>query len=93
MPLHGHIHNGVVILDDPTSLPDGTLVSVKPLPQPAPTSHPRGPAAAILEGLRRLGPFQGDPEEWNRLLEDLRRSKQEALPLELEREKLNGELP
>ena len=91
MTLHGHIHNGVVVLDDPTALPNGTPVSVQPLA--APTQHPRGSPARILETLQRLGPFQGDPAEWDAAYEDLRRSKQANMPLEREREELNGELP
>jgi hypothetical protein len=72
MTLRGHIHNGVVILDDPTSLPDGTPVSVKPLPQPAPTPAPRGSAARILASKSH---WHGDPAELDRLLADLRESK------------------
>ncbi|HZZ43128.1 MAG TPA: hypothetical protein VFE58_09330 [Tepidisphaeraceae bacterium] len=96
--LHGHIHNGTVILDDPTALPEGTPVSVQPLSQPAPSKHRHGSGAAILETLRRLGPL--DPEaaaDWDRAYQDLQRSKQESLALEIERdnarEKLNGDLP
>ena len=32
MSLQGHVKNGVVVLDDGTALPDGTLVQVTPLP-------------------------------------------------------------
>jgi hypothetical protein len=31
MTLHGHVEKGVVVLDNGTSLPDGTLVQVVPL--------------------------------------------------------------
>jgi hypothetical protein len=40
MTLHGKIHNGVVVLDDPANLPEGTPVTVlvetqTPVPPPA----------------------------------------------------------
>ena len=28
MPYHGHVQNGVVVLDEPASLPDGAAVTV-----------------------------------------------------------------
>jgi hypothetical protein len=91
MTLRGHIHKGTVVLDAPTSRPDGTPVSVEPLPAPS-SEHPRGSAARILQTLKRVGPLQFDPGEWEAIMEDLRRSKQEDLALQVEREKLNGEL-
>jgi len=38
MSLEGRIHNGVVIFDQPVSLPEGTPVRVEPVP---PKSAPR----------------------------------------------------
>jgi hypothetical protein len=32
----GHLKNGVVLLDEPTELPDGTAVRVEPATEPAP---------------------------------------------------------
>ncbi len=34
MTIKGHIVNGVVVLDPPASLPDGTVVTVEPFVQP-----------------------------------------------------------
>lgn len=31
MVYHGHVHNGVVVLDDGVRLPDGTAVTVQPV--------------------------------------------------------------
>ncbi len=31
MTYRGHVKNGVVVLDEPTNLPDGVLVSVQPI--------------------------------------------------------------
>lgn len=35
MTIRGHVQNGVVVLDPPAALPDGTLVRVEPLSVPA----------------------------------------------------------
>jgi hypothetical protein len=41
MELLGHIHNGVVVLDDGATLPEGTRVSVSPVPpQPVIVTKP-----------------------------------------------------
>ena len=32
MTLRGHIQNGTVVLEQPTDLPDGTLVNIEPAP-------------------------------------------------------------
>ena len=32
MPYRGHMQKGMVVLDEPFSLPEGTVVSVEPLP-------------------------------------------------------------
>jgi hypothetical protein len=31
MPLRGHVHNGVVVLDEPAMLPEGVEVRVEPV--------------------------------------------------------------
>ncbi|MCC6798246.1 MAG: hypothetical protein IT366_24245 [Candidatus Hydrogenedentes bacterium] len=49
MTYRGHIENGVVILDEPLSLPDGTTVSVEPV-----SAELEAQYAALREGLLRL---------------------------------------
>lgn len=49
MPYRGHIHNGVVVLDEPSSLPEGTEVSIDPVVSPA--ERVMGLAAQVYEGL------------------------------------------
>ena len=36
MTYRGRVKNGVIVLDDPTPLPEGTEVCVEPLPTPPP---------------------------------------------------------
>ncbi len=31
MPFQGHIENGLVVLDEPVALPDGTVVRIEPV--------------------------------------------------------------
>lgn len=38
MPHRGHVENGVIVLDDPLDLPEGTVVECWPL-RPAPGHH------------------------------------------------------
>lgn len=47
MVLQGHIEKGVVVLDQPLALPDGTLVRVEPI-APAPTGFWQAPSLAEL---------------------------------------------
>jgi len=54
MAYRGHIQNGVVVFDEPISLPDGTSVEVV-LPLPAGT-EPQQAAPTLYE---RLEPFIG----------------------------------
>lgn len=58
MTYRGQVRNGTVVLDDPTALPEGTAVSVRPLQQGK--RQPKGPAAkrprTLLDVLR---PFVG----------------------------------
>lgn len=46
MAIRGIVSNGVVVLDPPARLPDGTQVEVSPLP-PEPTTDRRLPAFGI----------------------------------------------
>ena len=45
MTVQGHVKNGVVILDNATGLPDGTLVLVTPL------SHEPGDPLAVIAAM------------------------------------------
>jgi len=50
MSYQGHIENGVVVFDQPVSLPNGTEVRVEPV------AAPRDPAAASAEFWRGKSP-------------------------------------
>ncbi len=52
MSLEGHIHNGVIVFDQPVSLPEGAKVRVEVLPEAASTI----PKKSLLD---RLQPFVG----------------------------------
>jgi hypothetical protein len=41
MELEGVVHNGVIVPDDATALPEGTRVRISPAPTEAPTEAPR----------------------------------------------------
>lgn len=49
MTYRGHIENGVVVLDEPVNLPDGTTVSIEPM-----NAELEAQYAALREGLLRL---------------------------------------
>ena len=56
MSLTGHVQNGVVVLDSPNSLPEGTVVKVEPVISPEKSTAPSlldrlGDVAAKAEGL------------------------------------------
>ena len=63
MTFRGHVRNGTVLLEDPSALPDGTPVSVRPLKVKARQSRSgangagRAPRQPTL--LQRLGPVVG----------------------------------
>jgi hypothetical protein len=62
MTLNGHVHNGVVILDDPVGLPEGTKVRVEAVEPTA--EQPEGEAATLYERLKPvIGQAQGLPED------------------------------
>jgi hypothetical protein len=53
--IRGHVRNGVVVLDDPDALPEGTRVSVEPVSRPgkkvkAASAPTVGPALVRLAG-------------------------------------------
>jgi len=70
MTYRGHFRNGVVVLDGPADLQDGTPVSVETLDarvEPAP-----GTPQAVL---KVAGTWRGEGTELDRLLEELRKDK------------------
>jgi hypothetical protein len=69
----GQVKNGVVVLDKPNGLPDGTHVEVEPVSPRAAGEPRRGSAEAVL---RHAGIWEVQSEEVDRMLEELRRSKQ-----------------
>jgi hypothetical protein len=73
MKYRGHVQNGVVVLDKPNGLTDGTLVEVEPVLGPTSGEPRRGSAEAIL---RVAGVWADQADEVDRMLEELRRSKQ-----------------
>lgn len=40
MALHGRVKNGVVVLDGPEELPEGTVVELRPVPPSGQSHHP-----------------------------------------------------
>ena len=79
MTYRGHIKHGVVVLDGHPPLEEGTLVRVEAIEQPS-RRYPRGSADAVLE---HAGAWKGQDEEIDRLLAELRQSKQEELKAQL----------
>jgi hypothetical protein len=46
MSFQGHIENGVVVLDEPMSLPNGTVVRIEPVLDPKEKPESWGPVVA-----------------------------------------------
>jgi hypothetical protein len=62
MTLSGHVLNGVVVLDDPVHLPEGTKVRIEPVEPVA--EQPEKEAATLYERLKLvIGQAQGLPED------------------------------
>jgi len=60
MTYKGHVENGVVVLDGPDSLPDGTEVRIEPV-------EPRDAYRSLREGLRKFaGIVKGMPKDMAR---------------------------
>jgi hypothetical protein len=74
MVYHGRVENGVVILEGAPTLPEGTRVRIEPEAAEIPAvAFPRGSAQALLQV---AGTWNGEPEEVDRLLQQLREMKQ-----------------
>ena len=81
MTYRGQVKNGVVVLEGPTRLPEGTVVAVEPVETSKLRPEP-GSAEAILNTDAH---WHGDPNEAERLLEELRRGKWAEVEAELRR--------
>ena len=71
MTYRGQVKNGVVVIEGPIRLEDGTLVTVQPVEQPISLPKPGTPEAILSCDAHWHGP----PEEVDRLLEEVRRDK------------------
>lgn len=64
MPYEGHMVNGVVVLDQPAPLEDGTRVRVEVLVSPETScTRKRIPLAERLASV--IGKAEGMPEDWS----------------------------
>jgi len=69
MSLNGHIENGMVVLDQPVSLPNGTPVRVEVVDEPAARSARPAPGLG-KGGILYIAPdFDDTPEEFREYLE------------------------
>jgi len=78
MNYRGKVRNGVIVVEDAPSLPEGTSVKV----EVDETNSARGTATALLAVDAR---WEGDPAELDRLLGEVQRLRTEDLRLELKR--------
>jgi len=78
MTYRGRVKNGVIVVEDAPQLPEGTSVRVE-VDEP---DRARGTAAALLGADVR---WEGDPEEVDRLLDEVQQMRMEDLRLELDR--------
>ena len=64
MVLRGHVKNGVVVLEGPKALPEGTEVSVRPLKGRRPSFKGKVRRGSLKPGLLRLsGKAKGLPAD------------------------------
>jgi hypothetical protein len=60
----GKVKDGVVILDDPQSLPEGTEVTVRPVRKPSKPAPSNKPSKSLRPGLRKFaGKAKGLPPD------------------------------
>ena len=85
MVYRGSVKNGVVILEGSPPLKEGTPVRVEPIE--AEDLPPRGSAQRILQTIANGAHWQGDPEEVDRFLKELKESKREEVRRQMEAEK------
>ena len=58
MTYRGHVRNGLIVLDEPTDLPEGTAVEVHPAEETEPQQKP-DPEEKVPTLYERLTPFIG----------------------------------
>jgi hypothetical protein len=64
MTYRGHVSNGVVVLDEPTALPDGTMVTVEPLEAAVAQSDAEDNGRTLYESLKPfIGKLEGLPAD------------------------------
>ncbi|MGB7159635.1 MAG: hypothetical protein WBD40_16330 [Tepidisphaeraceae bacterium] len=80
MVYRGSVKDGVVVLEGSPPLRDGTKVNVELIEEPRTGPRP-GSAEAILGNPAR---WQGDPEEVDRLLAELKEMKRAEVQAQLE---------
>jgi hypothetical protein len=66
MTYRGTVKNGVVVLDDPSALPEGTQVSVRPAQSGSHKDDDRGGPATMYERYERfIGKARGLPADFS----------------------------
>ena len=64
MSYRGHIKNGMIVLDEPTALPEGAEVRVQVVPMDAPASQDAASDQSLYETLKPfIGAFKGLPPD------------------------------
>jgi hypothetical protein len=74
----GRIHNGVVVFDPPALLPEGTLVRVEPVNGDG-SGVAQAPQASRFQP---VGAWDGPPDEFDRLLQDVQAAREADADLE-----------
>ena len=65
--IRGRVQRGIVLLDDPDALPEGTEVTVRPLGRKASQADPEPRISTVGRGLLKLaGKAQGLPPDASR---------------------------
>lgn len=87
MVYRGSVKNGVVVLEGSPGLEEGTEVRVEPVESE--NSPPLGSPERILKTIAAGAHWQGDPEEVDRFLKDLKEMKREEVRREMEKDQPN----
>jgi len=89
MTYQGRVKNGVVVFEGRSDLKEGTVVRIEPVE--AAGSHPRGSAQAIMNAVRSGASWQGESEEMDRLLSELKEAKLAEVKAQEEKWRRNEE--